>query len=123
MGRYREQIIVDVDDAGFSVEAGVTELRRQLGESPRATPADAHPCDRPAVRTLVFALTALEGAYRRHHLRLSDYLMHRRDLSIRLGNALGEVYDLYFANFAKARAPAKAATKRTKAKRRRKQKR
>jgi hypothetical protein len=82
----------------------------------RATPVDAHPCDRPAVRTLVFSLVALEGAYRRHQLRLSDYLMHRRDLSTRLDNALVEVYDLYFA---KARADAKAATKRTKAKRRR----
>ena len=117
MGRHREHIIVD--DSGFAIDAGVTELRRQLGESVHTTSADAHPCDRPAVRTLVFVIMALEGAHRRHQLRLSDYLMHRRDLSIRLGKALGDVYDHYFANFAKARATAKP-TKRSRARRRRK---
>jgi hypothetical protein len=60
-----------------------------------ALAVDAHPCDRPAVRESVFSLTALEGAYRRHQLRRSDYIRHRRTLLIRLDKALVEVYDLY----------------------------
>jgi hypothetical protein len=46
-----------------------------------------HPCDRPDVRAIVFAIHALEHA-RDDELSYPDYMMHRRELHIRLADVL-----------------------------------
>jgi hypothetical protein len=79
---------------------GVRE-RSHVPPRPRATkrrqPADPyklappqHPADRTSVRTLIFAIAALEHMPP-GEMSLRDYLMTRRELHIRLGRELGPI--------------------------------
>jgi hypothetical protein len=46
-----------------------------------------HPCDRSDVRAAVFAIQALERS-RHDNLAMPDYINHRRELHMRLGQVL-----------------------------------
>lgn len=61
-----------------------TKTRRRRTSTKRTA---QHPCDRPDVRAIIFALSALYRAPD-DALTFTDYLMHRRELSILLARAL-----------------------------------